>query len=459
MIKLLHSLRSIVTNALLGCDAYVLSSEAPVAYKAAAYLLKGLLGARVQVCDGTADEVEINAAIASGYHILLGSGTFTVAATASLSNKENVWLQGSGPGVTTIKVAADAQVNAIECIATAAKYRVTISDLYIDGNKGNITQGASQYVQNGIFLRGNGGVIYSAVIRNVYSYYNCWHGILVVGSVQRAVIQNVHAVSNGDTDGSGIRLEAQSWIVTGCVAAQNGDWGIYQEGTCYGGIVSNNYCDANTDGGIYLACTGTSLPTRVVVIGNRVYGTSADGILLLGATNSVVVGNVLGGGLTRGIGVYSAASDASSSGILVTGNVISGCTTGVRLYDTGTGVSADVLAQGNLFSGNTANLSVSLAVGATYRVSNNLGLVTESSGLATILSGATSVVVTHGLGITPSLQDIQVMAAENSTNDAGPLYVSTITSTQFTINCRADPGASNLDVVWQASKNRLITVA
>lgn len=73
----------------------------------------------------------------------------------------------------------------------------------------------------------------------------------------------------------------------------------------------------------------------------------------------------------------------------------------------------------------------------------------ENSGTVTILSGTTSIVVTHGLSVTPTLRDISVVAGEDPTNSVGLIWVDTITSTQFTIHCEANPGASNLDVGWR----------
>lgn len=72
-----------------------------------------------------------------------------------------------------------------------------------------------------------------------------------------------------------------------------------------------------------------------------------------------------------------------------------------------------------------------------------------NSGTAVITSGNTSVVVTHGLGVTPELKDISILAGEDPDNSVGLVWVDTITSTQFTINCEADPGANNLDMGWQ----------
>jgi CRISPR-associated DxTHG motif protein len=85
-------------------------------------------------------------------------------------------------------------------------------------------------------------------------------------------------------------------------------------------------------------------------------------------------------------------------------------------------------------------------------VRGNVGWVTEASGTATIASGATSVVVTHGLNFTPTLADISITLGENPTNDPGNVWPGTFTATQFTVNCRNDPGASNLDLAWQAMR-------
>ena len=43
-----------------------------------------------------------------------------------------------------------------------------------------------------------------------------------------------------------------------------------------------------------------------------------------------------------------------------------------------------------------------------------------------------------------------VTLAENPTNTPGAIWVDTITSTQFNVNCENDPGASNLDFGWRA---------
>lgn len=74
--------------------------------------------------------------------------------------------------------------------------------------------------------------------------------------------------------------------------------------------------------------------------------------------------------------------------------------------------------------------------------------VRAASGTATIASGATTAVVTHNLGIVPGVENIIITFNEQGTSDYGRWWVDTITSTQFTLNVSADPGASNLTFGW-----------
>jgi len=74
----------------------------------------------------------------------------------------------------------------------------------------------------------------------------------------------------------------------------------------------------------------------------------------------------------------------------------------------------------------------------------NRGVATENSGQATIAVGATSVTVNHGLICTPSKVLITPLA-----QPPGPIWVSNITSSQFTIRTSTAPSA-DLPVAWYA---------
>lgn len=71
----------------------------------------------------------------------------------------------------------------------------------------------------------------------------------------------------------------------------------------------------------------------------------------------------------------------------------------------------------------------------------------RNDGTATVLNGTTTIAVSHGLSKTPGLKDIHV----TPTNDLGSavkFWISNATSTQFTINVDADPGATGATFAW-----------
>lgn len=74
-----------------------------------------------------------------------------------------------------------------------------------------------------------------------------------------------------------------------------------------------------------------------------------------------------------------------------------------------------------------------------------------ATGTATITSGSTGVTVTHNLNVAPQPFDITLMPTTQATNDVGYLWVETLTTTQMTIRCYNDPGASGLSVAWRAT--------
>lgn len=82
-------------------------------------------------------------------------------------------------------------------------------------------------------------------------------------------------------------------------------------------------------------------------------------------------------------------------------------------------------------------------------VRDNIGYVSEASGTATVANGTTSIAVSHGLGGTPTVDDIAVTPT-NNLGTATKFWVSGPTSTQFTINVDADPGATTATFGWSA---------
>ena len=71
-------------------------------------------------------------------------------------------------------------------------------------------------------------------------------------------------------------------------------------------------------------------------------------------------------------------------------------------------------------------------------------------GASTILTGTTSIVVTHLMKFAPGADKIVITPTNNPTNDPGNFYITAAGATTFTVNCRADPGASGAQFAWQA---------
>jgi len=137
-----------------------------------------------------------------------------------------------------------------------------------------------------------------------------------------------------------------------------------------------------------------------------------------------------------------------------TGNFIDGCLIRGELGRMRYGILADADCDLPNYIGTNVILNASVSPisdlgGALVYVGKTTG--TYNSGTGSIANAATSAVITHGLTGTPSLQKIHITLGEDPSNSPGAIWVDTITSTQFTVHCENDPGASNLDFGWEAS--------
>ncbi len=208
-----------------------------------------------------------------------------------------------------------------------------------------------------------------------------------------------------------------------------------------GVVATGNVIDgvADMDYGIYAAGS-------VSLYGVKLDANTVQNALLYG----VLLGSVLRGYSCSNNLVY----DSTGPGIRVAGQKgsISGnvCTVllGTQTYGMEFNTGTDLVITDNVLTGNDTGPVLVTSGLTTSIVRHNRGWVTEANGNPTITSGSTSVVVTHGLSVTPSAKDIFVMANNNPDNAVGSLWVSTITATQFTINCENNPGASGLSLVW-----------
>lgn len=121
--------------------------------------------------------------------------------------------------------------------------------------------------------------------------------------------------------------------------------------------------------------------------------------------------------------------------------------------DTGSVTCADTSSRASGLAAFVSNFNAGKTTVTRSRqvenASQTIDLTTDTNGTATLANGNTTVTVTHGLGITPTLPDIGVTPIE-AWGSMTQFWVTSPTSTQFTINADQDPG-QDVDFVWAVS--------
>ncbi len=231
---------------------------------------------------------------------------------------------------------------------------------------------------------------------------------------------------------------------------QAGVYGLEIAPTGTGAVARSTFNDC------WAAQAGTANVSMVASGTNSIDGISLINLDNFGGPNGIVISgltvtntSILGGqhaGATPG----SAISLADNQTFSIIGARI-GASGGFGGNITGITISG-AAAYGIVHSNNLNDsvTPITNTAPAAVSIRNNLGYVTENRGTGSIASGSTAATITHGLSVTPAAANISVTFTENPSTDPGNIWVDTITSTQFNVNCRTNPGASNLDFSWQA---------
>jgi len=232
--------------------------------------------------------------------------------------------------------------------------------------------------------RGTNCLIVSNTIRG-----NSWHGI------------------DGGVDSNTERIS-----IVGNTIEENGYSGIIFSGYEHGYghmLIAFNRIAKNNTYGIKLEGISYSIITGNTVLDN---GQSADntydGILLDERNTYYSTYNIVSGNLVRSTGTprhrYNIAETSSNEDYnRIIDNIVMGAGT------------EEIRKQG-----------------ANTVVRRNQGFVTENSGTATITAGATYVVVSHGLDVTPDINKIKVVPKDNLGGRS--FHVDTVGATSFNIN-------------------------
>jgi parallel beta-helix repeat protein len=210
------------------------------------------------VCDGTADQTEINNAISSlpanGGRVLLLDGNFSINGSIIVS-RDNVTLQGQGRGTAITWSQAD------HCVKAEGKEDIVIRDLCLDGT------GAA------------GG---SAIYTNE----------LGASRPQRIRIMDVWIISS---TWCGVEFHKSDFcLVMNCYVTGSGYWGI-ELSECTHSEIKNNTVTETIYEGIYVIASDHNIITTNVLLDNSQHGANEYSEILLtfyATYNNIVNNNI-----------------------------------------------------------------------------------------------------------------------------------------------------------------------
>lgn len=280
------------------------------------------------VCSGSADDVDIQAAIGAlpsgGGSVILSEGTFTI--TTKIVLADDVTL--AGQGFSTI-ITQPNSTNLATILDIDGESRVTIRDLKIDAN------GANQGGSSGFCISADGSsaAIVDLVIENCHLDDTRRAGISM-NTVDKFHIRGNRITNTGTSGvGNGSGIHADGAITNGVISDNIFETSL---GTDTHGIalfnassraansgvtISNNVIKDQSEDGIEW---GTSLsgnkPVLITCVGNTIINPGKDGIRITRCTGCIVANNTIDSAAEDGIAVDGTTDGAQ--GNIVQGNAI-----------------------------------------------------------------------------------------------------------------------------------------
>ena len=188
------------------------------------------------LCDGTADDVEINAAISSlpstGGAVLILDGTYNITAAISI-NKPNTTISGNGASTILKRMWGSSTSEGVINI-TATNGGCIVEKLQINGNKSNYTSWQNSGIR--IFSSDN-----NVIIENICN--NSYYGIDLASAENNTVTGNA---CNNNYGGIYLNSSENSTTVTGNTC-NNNDYGIFLSDS-NNNTVTGNTCNNNNTG-------------------------------------------------------------------------------------------------------------------------------------------------------------------------------------------------------------------
>jgi parallel beta-helix repeat protein len=306
------------------------------------------------ICDGTADDIQIQQALTAisvlgGGSLFIREGTYDI--TANMSTPSNTIIQGAG---WSTKLKMSSGVNLSSIFSCLSKSNVVYRDMELDGNKTNQT--GPQICTLISASQGN-----KIIADNIYAHDSIQQGIYW-GGVTNCVIKNCYGYNNGGIVLPNGRLEGFGFgfnesgttpstnnLITNCRADSNyeGGYSIYSGGTyisrnnvisnCIASNMSSSPAVAfnifsNTFGPTSNSITGCSVYNCYVgvqisgyapyneIVNNNIYQTTFVGIYIHGSARNTLVSN----NIVRKAGNNGITIDSSRYASILN-NVITGC--------------------------------------------------------------------------------------------------------------------------------------
>ena len=243
------------------------------------------------LCDGTADEVEINAAIqalrTTGGEVVLLDGLYNLA-SAILINKDNVTLSGNGANTKIVRAFNDDEYDDQQGLVVINASGCVIRNLYFDGVKGTYTSNTAINLYSG----NNCTIADNTVVNS-----SC-DGILVNGDYLTIDNNIINAC-----DGNGLYLyKGNKHVATNNKITGSGLYGIYVYNV-KDATVSNNISTGNTDSGIKVYWSD-----RTTYTGNVLNNNNQCGLYLTRGKANVISGNAFVDNNHYGVYILSDAS-------------------------------------------------------------------------------------------------------------------------------------------------------
>ncbi len=206
-------------------------------------------------------------------------------------------------------------------------------------------------------------------------------------------------------------------------------------------LVSGNKISNNGGSGIRFDVENGS------AVGNNLYKNGERGILFQNCSYGNISGNVVKENGQTTPNLYGGIEVAVVSHFTINNNNVGSSGESTQKYGLMIYNSSDVKASNNILFATATSRNLYFSGSSNLGLRNNIGYINENSGTATVASGATYVDVSHGLGITPSINNINVTPT-NNLGSATKFWISNVGASTFRINVDIDPGVTTATFSW-----------